>query len=59
MVLHNSTPDCNEDKDEWAEVGETGKPEENDQDMMEEDRKKEKSKNLQWTPMAMEPKGRR
>eukprot|EP00957_Ditylum_brightwellii_P104118 7931522-Ditylum_brightwellii.AAC.1 len=43
MVLHNSTL---EDKDEWAEVGEGGKLEENDQDMMEEDRKKGEKRKL-------------
>eukprot|EP00957_Ditylum_brightwellii_P010841 821517-Ditylum_brightwellii.AAC.1 len=60
MVLHSSTPakaigsSCSqgfspglqEDKEEWAEVGEGGKPEENDQDMMEEDRKKREKRKL-------------
>eukprot|EP00957_Ditylum_brightwellii_P000135 10002-Ditylum_brightwellii.AAC.1 len=60
MVLHNSTPakairasysqgfnpGLQEDKEEWAEVGKGGKPEENDQDMMEEDRKKGEKQKL-------------
>eukprot|EP00957_Ditylum_brightwellii_P203362 15334309-Ditylum_brightwellii.AAC.1 len=60
MVHHNSTlvkaiqasysqefnPGLQEDKDKWAEVGDGGKPEENDQDMMEEDKKKGEKQKL-------------
>eukprot|EP00957_Ditylum_brightwellii_P002434 187443-Ditylum_brightwellii.AAC.1 len=43
MVHHNSTL---EEEDEQAEVGEGGKPEENEQDMMEEDKKKGEKQKL-------------
>eukprot|EP00957_Ditylum_brightwellii_P000954 76602-Ditylum_brightwellii.AAC.1 len=60
MVIHNTTPakairasyskgfnhGPQEDKEEWAAVGKVGKPEENDQGMMEEDRKKEEKRKL-------------
>eukprot|EP00957_Ditylum_brightwellii_P120807 9214258-Ditylum_brightwellii.AAC.1 len=39
-------PSPQEGTDEWAEVGEGGKPEENDQDMMEEDKKKGEKQKL-------------
>eukprot|EP00957_Ditylum_brightwellii_P094173 7169950-Ditylum_brightwellii.AAC.1 len=61
MVHHNSTqgfnPGLQEDKDEWSELGKGGKLQENDQDMMEEDKKKGEKQKLAVDANSNGPKG--